>query len=82
MLVPHDSSSIEDAVLNLILNAREAVKNKANGEIKVRLSTHDPKTATAEVWIEVSTTVAEFRLKTRTNFYSFTQQTKAAQVWG
>jgi len=37
VLIPHDSSGIEGAVINLILNAREAVRNEKNGKITVRL---------------------------------------------
>ncbi|MBS1794731.1 MAG: PAS domain S-box protein [Acidobacteria bacterium] len=51
LLVPHDSSGVEDAVLNLILNAREAVKNREKGEIAVRL--RKPKKGAREVVIEV-----------------------------
>lgn len=38
LMAPHDSARIEDAVLNLILNAKEAVGKKENARITVRLS--------------------------------------------
>jgi PAS domain S-box-containing protein len=37
LFVPHDSAKIEDAVLNLILNAEDAVGKKTDGKITVRL---------------------------------------------
>jgi PAS domain S-box-containing protein len=54
LLLPHDSSGIEDAVLNLILNAREAVRERENGKIAVRLSKTRPKKGNREILIEVS----------------------------
>lgn len=52
-IVPHDSAGIEDAVLNLILNAREAVRHKEEGKITVRLALAKTKKGAGEVLIEV-----------------------------
>lgn len=54
ILMPHDSASIEDAVLNLILNAREAVRGLSKGEIFVRLSKTKTKRGETTALIEVS----------------------------
>jgi two-component system, cell cycle sensor histidine kinase and response regulator CckA len=54
LLVAHDSASIESALLNLILNAREAVRNKAQGEIFVRIAKTKKKNGAGEILIEVS----------------------------
>lgn len=54
VLMPHDSAGIEDAVLNLLLNAREAVSGLSRGEICVRLSKIKNERGAAEALIEVS----------------------------
>lgn len=37
-IVPHDPAGIEDVILNLILNARDAIGGKNDGKISVKLS--------------------------------------------
>lgn len=54
VVVPHDSARLEDAVLNLILNALAATADKINGRIKVRLSLIERADAKCEALIEVS----------------------------
>lgn len=48
-IVPHDESGLEDAVLNLILNAEDAVGSDPRGQIRIRLRADD-----TEAVIEVS----------------------------
>ncbi len=40
-IVPHDESGVEDAVLNLILNAEDAIGPSPKGQIRIRLTTND-----------------------------------------
>ena len=54
IVIPHDSSRLEDAVLNLILNAIAASADKLNGKITVRLSRINSNDGNGEVLIEVS----------------------------
>jgi PAS domain S-box-containing protein len=53
MIIPHDSARIEDAVLNLILNAEDAIGKKEKGQISIRLYLEDSKTD-GEAVIEVT----------------------------
>jgi signal transduction histidine kinase len=39
LIVPHDAAGIEDAVLNLLLNARDAVAGKKSGRVTVSFGT-------------------------------------------
>ena len=53
-LIPHDSAKIEDAVLNLLLNAADAIDRQANGKIIVRLRKKESAAGVKEVQIEVT----------------------------
>ncbi len=54
LVIPHDSSRLEDALLNLILNAIEATADKTDGRITVRLSRIKSNNGNSEVLIAVS----------------------------
>jgi PAS domain S-box-containing protein len=56
LFISHDVTGIEDAVLNLILNARQAVGNRKNGIVTVRLARtkNQEKAQSESVIIQVS----------------------------
>lgn len=54
LIFPHDAASIEDAVLNLLLNAKEAVRRTEKPEIVVRLTRVKRKTGGCEARISVA----------------------------
>lgn len=54
VIVPHDTEGIEDVVLNLIINARDAIAEKEDGWISIRLSIAENETGMdcAEIQVE------------------------------
>jgi PAS domain S-box-containing protein len=53
MIVPHDSGGLEDAILNLIINARDAIAGIEGGLIEIRLDVAESSAGTPEAVIDV-----------------------------